>query len=103
MYLLLLIAASILFAVGGLFMKLSVGLTRFTPALLVFIFFGAGAACQAIAMKHADMGVAYVLVLGLEAVVAFAISVFALREAAPPARIVAVLLIVSGIVLLERT
>ena len=103
MYLFLLITASLLFAIGGLFMKLSLGLTKFVPALLVFMFFAAGAACQAIAMKRADMGVAYVFVLGLEAVAAFAISVFALREAAAPARIIAVLLIVFGIVLLERT
>ena len=102
MYLLLLIAAALLFATGGLFMKLSVGLTNLSPSVLVFVFFCAGAACQAIAMKRADMGVAYVFVLGLEAIVAFGISVFALHESAPPARVIAVLLIVSGIVLLER-
>jgi multidrug transporter EmrE-like cation transporter len=103
MYVLLLIAASLLFATGGLFMKFSVGLTRLTPSILVFVFFGAGAACQAIAMRRADMGVAYVFVLGLEAVAAFLISIFALNESAAPARVIAVLLIVSGIALLERT
>jgi multidrug transporter EmrE-like cation transporter len=103
MYLLLLVAASLLFAFGGLFMKLSFGLTRLGPSALVFAFFCAGAACQAIAMRRADMGVAYVSVLGLEAVAAFAISVFALHESAAPLRIVAVLLIVSGMLLLERT
>ena len=103
MYLLLLIAASLLFAMGGLCMKLSLGLTRLTPSVLVFLFFCAGAACQAIAMKRADMGVAYIFVLGLEAVAAFAISLFVLNESAAPARVVAVLLIVFGIVLLERS
>jgi small multidrug resistance pump/quaternary ammonium compound-resistance protein SugE len=103
MYLVLLIAASVLFATGGLFMKLSVGLTRLMPSILVFVCFCTGAVCQSVAMKRADMGVAYVFVLGLEAVVAFLISVFALKESASAARILAVLLIVSGIVLLERT
>ena len=103
MYLLLLIAASLLFATGGLFMKLSLGLTRWVPSVLVFVFFCAGAACQAIAMKRTDMGVAYVFVLGLEAVAAFAISVFALNESAATVRVLAVLLIVFGIVLLERS
>ena len=103
MYLLLLITASLLFATGGLFMKLSLGLTRLAPSILVFLFFCAGAACQAIAMKRADMGVAYLFVLGLEAVVAFLISVLALHESAAPLRVVAVVLIVAGIVLLERT
>lgn len=103
MYLLLLIAASVLFATGGLFMKLSLGLTRLGPSALVFAFFCAGAACQAIAMKRADMGVVYVFVLGLEAVAAFLISVFVLHENASAARVIAVALVVSGILLLERT
>ncbi len=103
MYLLLLVVASLLFATGGLFMKLSLGLTKLTPSVCVFVFFCAGAACQAIAMKRADMGVAYLLVLGLEALAAFAISVFALHENAGTPRIVAVLLIAGGIALLERT
>jgi len=103
MYLLLLVAASLLFATGGLFMKLSLGLTRVTPSALVFALFCAGAACQTVAMRRADMGVAYVFVLGLEAVAAFLISVFALHESASPPRVIAVALVVSGIVLLERT
>lgn len=103
MYILLLVIASLLFATGGLFMKLSLGLTRVVPGVLVFVFFSMGAASQAIAMKRTDMGVAYVFVLGLEAVAAFAISVLALHEKASSARILAVLLIVGGIVLLERT
>lgn len=102
MYLLLLISASLLFATGGLFMKLSMGLTRLKPSLLVFLFFCAGATCQAVAMKRTDMGVAYVFVLGLEAVAAFAISIFVLHESAAPVRVIAVILIVSGIALLER-
>jgi multidrug transporter EmrE-like cation transporter len=36
-------------------------------------------------------------------VAAFLISIFALNESAAPARIIAVVLIVAGIVLLERT
>ena len=84
-------------------MKISLGLTKVLPSALVFLFFCAGAACQAIAMKRTDMGVAYVFVLGLEAVAAFLISVFALHENASVARVIAVGLVVSGIVLLERS
>lgn len=103
MPLVLLVIAALLFAAGGLCMKLSVGLTKLWPAVLVFVFFSAGAACQAIAMKRTDMGVAYVLVLGLEAVVAYAISVFALQERGSLARTAAVALIVAGMALLERS
>lgn len=103
MYLLLLVAASLLFATGGLFMKLSLGLTRPGPSALIFVFFGAGAVCQAYAMKRADMGVTYSIVLGLESIAAFLISVFALRESAAPTRILAVVMIAGGIVLLDRS
>ena len=103
MYLLLLVLASLLFATGGLFMKLSAGLTKLVPSVLIFVCFCAGAVCQAIAMKRSDMGVVYVFVLGLEAVAAFAISVVALHENAGTTRVVAVLMILGGIVLLERS
>ena len=102
MYLGLLILASLLFAAGGLCMKLSEGMSKLTPSILIFIFFCAGAACQAIAMKRAELGVAYVAVLGLEAIAAFGISVFVLHESAGAGRVIAIILIVGGIVLLER-
>jgi quaternary ammonium compound-resistance protein SugE len=103
MYILLLIAASILFAVGGLFMKYSHGLTRAAPGIAVFVLFCAGAACQAIAMKRTEMGVAYVFVLGLEAVAAFLLSIAVLGERASISSGCAVALIVAGIVWLERS
>ena len=53
-------------------------------------------------MKRADMGVVYVFVLGLEAVAAFLLSVVVVGERATAGKAVAVLLIVLGIVLLER-
>ena len=102
MYLVLLIAASLLFAVGGLFMKYSEGLTRPAASVAVFGLFGAGAACQALAMKRAEMGVVYVWVLGLEALAAFTLSVVVLSERVSAAKVAALALIVAGIALLER-
>jgi multidrug transporter EmrE-like cation transporter len=102
MYILLLVAASLLFALGGLFMKYSQGLTHAGPSLAVFALFSAGAAFQALAMKRTEMGVAYVFVLGLEALAASALSVLVLGERATISRACAVALIVAGIILLER-
>jgi len=59
-------------------------------------------ASQAVAMKRSDMAVAYVFALGSEAVLALALSVAVLGERASALRIGALLLIVLGIVLLER-
>lgn len=102
MYIGLLIAAALLFAFGGVFMKTSDGLTRAAPSIAVFILFCGGAACQAVAMKRSEMGVVYVFVLGLEAVVAFILSIALLGERATISRACAVALIVAGIVWLER-
>ncbi|WP_394846140.1 SMR family transporter [Pendulispora brunnea] len=98
---LLLVAASFLFAVGGLFMKYSLGLTRLGPTVVVLLLFCMGAACQTVAMKHEEMGVTYVVVLGLEAVVAFALSIGVLGESLSPPKLGAVLLILAGIALLK--
>jgi multidrug transporter EmrE-like cation transporter len=103
MKLALLILAALLFAFGGLCMKLSDGLTKPVYSISVFILFCVGAAIQAVAMKRADMGVVYIFVLGLEAIAAFLLSVVVAGERATPGRAGAVLLIVLGMVLLERT
>lgn len=100
--LVLLIGASLLFATGGLAMKFSDGLTKIPASAAVFVLFCAGAACQAIAMKRAEMGVAYIFVLGVEAIAAYVLSVAVLGEKATGTKLVALALIVGGIALLER-
>ena len=102
MYLVLLIAASVLFAIGGVFMKYSAGLTKLSPTLGVFACFCLGAACQTIAMRRAEMSVVYVFVLGLEAVAAFFLSVWILEERVTLTKLVALLLILAGIAILEK-
>lgn len=103
MEILLLVLASGCFAVGGVFMKWSVGATRLGPSVAFLVLFGAGAILQARAMTRSDMGVVYTAVLGLEALLAFGFSVFLLKEHASAARIVAVCLIVAGVALLGES
>src|ERR1039458_8063184 len=67
----LLVMAALSFTSGGVFMKHSEGLRRFTPSLLTGILFLAGAACQALAMRREEMSVAYIVVLGFASVLAF--------------------------------
>lgn len=102
MHLLLLVAAALLFAVGGIFMKYSAGLTNLPSSLAVFACFCLGAALQTIAMRRAEMSIVYILVLGLEALAAFGLSVWVLDERVTAAKIIALALIVFGIALLER-
>src|SRR6476646_4421291 len=98
----LLATAALLFAFGGLAMKASAGLTRVAPSAAVFILFCAGAACQALGMRRTEMGVAYISVLGLEALTAFALSSLVLGARVKMAKIGALLMIVGGIALLQR-
>jgi quaternary ammonium compound-resistance protein SugE len=97
----LIVLAALAFTVGGYFMKLSSGLTRVGPSLLMFALFAIGAACQALAMRNEPMGTTYVTVLGLEAVTAYLLGVVFLHEGSSPVKLVGVALVVGGIVLLK--
>ena len=99
----LLVVAASAFAFGGLLMKLSAGMTRLLPTLGFLLLFCAGAALQAVAMRKAELGVAYIFVLGAEAVLTMLFSVYALGESCPPGRAFAIVLITSGIALLRAS
>lgn len=84
-------------------MKYSQGLSNLMPSAGVFLLFGIGAVCQAKAMAHTEMGVAYVFVLGFEAVIASLLSVAVLHERMNSLRVLAIVVIVVGIGLLQRS
>ena len=68
-------------------MKLSDGLTKFWPTMIVFALFVTGAALQTLAMKREDLAVTYLVVVGLEAMLAFLFGVLVFSESCSPARI----------------
>ena len=82
-------------------MKESHGFTRIWPS----IFTGAGMIASivllAIAMRTLPLGTAYTIWTGIGAVGAFVLGIALLGESASPLRIVAALLIVSGIVVMK--
>ena len=96
-----LILAALCFTFGGICMKMSAGLTRVWPSMLMALFFLMGAALQALAMRHEDMSVAYISVLGLEGLLAFACGALFFGEAISAVRLGAVALITTGVVLLN--
>lgn len=95
--------AAVSFSVGGVFMKLSEGMSRLLPSAAFLSLFVLGAVLQALALRRTDLGVVYIAVLGLEAALTLVFSVLLFREALSVARVVAVLLIVAGVVLLRRS
>jgi multidrug transporter EmrE-like cation transporter len=98
-----LLMASGCYATGGMFMKYSQGMTRPLPVLAFALLFLTGASLQALGMRQADLGMAYVLVLGLEAGMAAVFSVFVLHEHMSVARASAILVILAGVMMLGRT
>lgn len=102
MYLLMVLLSAIFFTVGGIFMKLSAGLTELIPSLLVYFFFIAGASIQTIAMRKATLGVTSVILLGLESVLAFLFGVVVFNENYSYMNFVGVSFIVAGMGFLQN-
>ena len=95
------VLAALAFTTGGVLMKYADGL-RHAAAVAGFVaLFAAGAMLQSLAMRGSELGVTYVLVLGLEAVLAFGLGVTIFHEEPTVTKLTAVALVVVGIALLR--
>lgn len=56
MYLVLVLIAAVAYSLGGIYMKLSAGLSQLLPSLFVYLFFAAGASMQTLAMDKKGKG-----------------------------------------------
>ena len=101
MYLTMVVVAAFAYTLGGMYMKLSKGLSKLVPSLLVYFFLIAGASIEAIAMNNSSLGVTYLFVVGLEFVLAFFVGAFLFRESYSHGNLFGVSLIVAGIILLS--
>ena len=95
-------------AIAGLFevvwaaaMKQSEGFTRPGPTAVTIAAMIASFALLSLAMKSLPLGTAYTIWTGIGAVGAFLVGIAVLGETASAMRIVAALLIVSGLVLMK--
>lgn len=93
--------AAAFYVAGGVFMKHSAGLTRSLPAVALVVSFAAGALIQAWAMKQEALGSSYVVVLGLEALLAVIAGYFLFAEQINARMLGGVALVVGGIILLR--
>ena len=102
LYLGMAVTAALAFTVGGIFMKLSQGFTQPIPSLVVIGLFAIGAAITALAIHvRGELGPAYLIVLGLEAVLAFVFGAALFGEHANLGRVLGLALLVVGMILLE--
>ena len=97
-----LFVAGLLEVVWAFSMKQSVGFTRLGPSLVTLGAMVLSFGLLAWAMRTLPLGTAYMVWTGIGAVGAFALGITLLGEAATPARLIAALLIVSGLVMMKQ-
>jgi multidrug resistance protein EbrB len=93
--------AAIMYVAGGALMKYSQGLTQVLPTLGLTALFSTGALIQARAMRYEQLGSSYVLVLGLEALLATILGTLLFSEQLSGRAVAGITLVVVGIVLLR--
>lgn len=93
--------AALCFTTGGLFMKYADGFRQLAPGAAFLLLFGVGAVLQSYAMRGTGMAVTYVLVLGLEAALAFGFGVWLLGESLSTAKVAGIGLTLAGVALLR--
>ncbi len=98
---LFLAVAGVLEVVWAFSMKQSSGFTRLWPTVITVATMIASFALLSIAMKTLPLGTAYTVWTGIGAVGAFVVGVLVLGEEVSVARILAAILIVSGLILMK--
>jgi multidrug transporter EmrE-like cation transporter len=102
MQLLLSLGSALCFTLGGVCMKLADGLRNPWAVAGFLTLFGVGALAQSLAMRSGELGSTYILILGLEATLAFALGIMLFGESTHWVKVLAVLLILIGVILLDR-
>ena len=93
--------AAVMYVTGGVLMKYSQGLTQGLPTFGLTALFSAGALIQARAMRYEQLGSSYILVLGLEALLAMVLGTLLFGEQLSGRAVAGITLVVIGIVLLR--
>jgi small multidrug resistance pump len=87
--------------VGTTLMKVSQGLTRLVPSVLMFLFYGISFVFMALALKKIEVSTAYAIWSGLGTAVIAAIGVLWFRESFNLPKLAGLVLIIVGVVLLN--
>ena len=97
----MLLLAGIFEVVWAYAMKMSDGFTRLVPSTITVVFMVLSFVLLAYAMRSLPLGTAYTIWTGIGAVGSFLVGVVMLGEPASALRMLAAVLIVSGLVLMK--
>lgn len=96
-----LVFAGIFEIVWAYTMKMSEGFTKLTPSIITLFFMILSFGLLAYAMRTLPLGTAYTIWTGIGAIGSFLVGIFVLGEPATAMRMLAAVLIISGLVLMK--
>jgi small multidrug resistance pump len=96
------IIGSLAFSIGGAFMGLSDGFTKFWPSVAIAVCFVVGAAFLARAVNRGGLSTTFVIGLGVEAVISVGIGLALLGERLTAAQTAGIAIILVGLATLEH-
>ena len=82
-------------------MKMSEGFTKLSPSIITLFFMVLSFGLLAYAMRTLPLGTAYTIWTGIGAIGSFMVGIFVLGEPATALRMLAAVLIISGLVLMK--
>ncbi|EXE36449.1 multidrug efflux SMR transporter [Acinetobacter baumannii] len=97
----ILILAGVFEVIWAYSMKMSEGFTRLTPSIITVVFMILSVVLLSISMKTLPLGTAYTVWTGIGAIGSFLVGIFFLDEPIGAMRMIAAVLIVSGLVLMK--
>jgi small multidrug resistance pump len=100
-YWIYLIIAILTEVVGTTMMKVSQGLTRLIPAVLMFVMYAISFVFMALALKKLEVSTAYAIWSGLGTAVIAAIGIVWFQESFSIPKLVGTVLVIGGVVLLN--
>ncbi|EML1066818.1 multidrug efflux SMR transporter [Acinetobacter nosocomialis] len=97
----ILILAGVFEIIWAYSMKMSEGFTRLTPSVITVVFMILSVVLLSISMKTLPLGTAYTVWTGIGAIGSFLVGIFFLNEPIGAMRMIAAVLIISGLVLMK--
>ena len=97
----ILILAGIFEIIWAYSMKMSEGFTRLTPSVVTIVFMILSVVLLSMSMRTLPLGTAYTIWTGLGAIGSFVVGIIILNEPITAMRMIAAVLIVSGLVLMK--
>ena len=87
--------------VGTTMMKVSQGLTKLVPSVLMFVMYSVSFVLMALALKKIEVSTAYAIWSGLGTALIAAIGIYWFQESLTPTKVAGTALVIVGVVLLN--